>query len=159
MMFDTYLSVMIESLEKKDALLSALEQKSMEQTEMIKNPDSLLADIDHNMDEKAELIDELTKIDTGFEALYSDIKEGLNEHKDEYKEQIKTIQNLIGDVMAKSASVQAIEARNKTEMEKRFAAEKKELQQRKNVSKVAYDYYATSNKIDLYTPQFMDKKK
>lgn len=159
MKLNNYLSVMIESLEKKDELLAALEAKSKEQTEMIKNPDALLSDIDKNMDEKAELIDELTKIDSGFEALFSDIKDGLNEHKDEYREEIKRIQDLISEVMAKSASVQAIEARNKTEMEKRFAAERKELQQRKNVSKVAYDYYATSNKIDLITPQFMDKKK
>jgi len=156
---ESLLQILKESLEQKLIILSAIELKSKEQAELAANPDVLLEDLDSNMDEKAELIDKLTKLDTGFEALYDDIREELLENKSTYKSQIAQIQDLIAKVMEKSASIEAVEKRNKTAIEGIFKSRKKELQHRKNASSVARHYYNATNKLNVINPVFMDKKK
>ena len=158
-MLGNYLDIMIDSLKKKSGLLDEIEQKSKAQADIIKNSDTLIADLDKNMEEKSALIEQLNSLDDGFEALYENIKDNLEAQKAQYADKIRTIQGLIEEVVGKSASIQAIEARNKADIEAHFAGERKSLREKKTVSKVAYNYYLTANKIDFTTPQFMDKKK
>ncbi len=157
-MLDKYLKILSESLDKKTELLKSIEEKSREQSELIKDMAELEA-IDANMDQKDALITELIKLDEGFEAMYENIKSELADHKDEHKDEIAAIQDKITKVMELSTSIEAIEARNKNEMEKRFSFERKNLQDQRKVSTAAYDYYKVSNKLNAVTPQFMDKKK
>lgn len=157
-MLSNYLQILSESLDKKANILGKIESLSNEQSALIADNASL-EEIDANMDKKAELINELTLLDEGFESLYNKIKAEIEDKKEEHADAIKNIQSLIAKVMEKSTSIQAIEARNKVAMEKRFAAEKKELSQRSVVSSVAYDYYKTSNKLQAVPPQFLDSKK
>ena len=157
-MLDKYLKILSESLDKKTELLKSIEEKSREQSELIKDMAELEA-IDANMDQKDALITELIKLDEGFEAMYENIKSELADHNDEHKDAIADIQGKITRVMELSTSIEAIEARNKNEMEKRFSFERKNLQDQRKVSTAAYDYYKVSNKLNAVTPQFMDKKK
>ena len=157
-MMDKYLKILSESLDKKADLLKDIEKKSREQSELIKS-DASFEEIDDNMDQKADLIEEVIKLDNGFEAMYDNIKAELNDQKDEYKEQIDQIQDKIRMVMELSTSIEAVEARNKTQMEKRFSSERKALKDQRKVSTAAYDYYKVSNKLNAVTPQFMDRKK
>ncbi len=157
-MLGKYLKILSESLDKKAGILRAIEDKSKEQKELIENT-AELEDIDANMDAKDALISELISLDEGFEALYDKIRSELNDHKDEHKDEIAGIQDKIRTVMELSTSIEAIEARNKAEMEKRFSFEKKNIQDQRKVSSAAYDYYKVSNKLNAVTPQFMDKKK
>ena len=153
------LQILKDSLNQKLVILQAIEAKSKEQAELILNPDVTLEDIDRNMDEKATLIDKLNKLDAGFEALYENIRKELIEHKDSYKQEIAGIQELIAKVMEKSASIEALESRNKTSSEGIFANRKKELQHRKTASSVARHYYEATNRLNVVNPQFLDKKK
>lgn len=153
------LQILKDSLSQKVVILQAIEVKSKEQAELIANPDVALEDIDRNMDEKSALIDKLTKLDVGFEALYDNIRKELIEHKDLFKDEIVGIQELIAKVMEKSASIEALEARNKTAIEGIFANRKKDLQHRKTASSVARHYYEATNKLNVINPQFLDKKK
>lgn len=158
-MLDNYLDIMTDSLEKKLGILKEIEKKSREQAELIKADEMLYADLDKNMEEKSGMIDQLDILDEGFETLYANIKDSLNERKEQHADKIRKIQSLIEEIMSKSASIQALEARNKADIEQRFATERKNLREKKTVSKAAYNYYLSSNKIDVVTPQFMDKKK
>ena len=65
------LQILEESLTSKSQILSRIEEKSKEQGIMAANPDVTLEELDANMDEKAALIEKLTKLDNGFEALYA----------------------------------------------------------------------------------------
>lgn len=156
-MLGNYLQMLGESLEKKLDILTAIEEKSLEQSALIKDEASYEA-IDKNMDDKVELISKLTILDEGFESLYEKIKKTLEADKDNYKPQIKELQQLIAQVTEKSASIQAIEARNKKAMETRFSAERKRLSDKRMISNVSYDYYKTSSKLQAVGPQFLDKK-
>lgn len=152
------LQILRDSLIQKNILLQAIEQKSKEQEAIVKKENFTFKEIDENMDSKATLIEKLTLLDNGFETLYEKLREELLANKDSYKAEIKEIQNLIADVMARSASIEAIEARNKASIEGYFTREKKDLQNRKNASLAAYSYYKTAKNIDNVPPQFMDHK-
>ena len=154
-----YLQILQDSLVKKLELLDEIEKKSLEQSDMIKEPNVDLALVDFNMDEKAKLIDDVLALDDGFESIYEKIREQLIANKEQFKPQINALQNLIEKVTEKSASIQAIEARNKAQMELVFSNQKRELQSRRNAMSVAKDYYQNMNKVKHVSPQFLDQKK
>lgn len=159
MPMEALLQILQDSLEKKINLLAAIEEKSKEQETIIKKENFTFQEMDENMDAKSKLIEQLTLLDNGFETLYERIREELLENKDKYRVQIEEIQNLIVEVTARGASIEAIEARNKAAIEVYFSREKKELQKRKNVSSVARSYYQTAKQMNNVAPQFLDTKK
>ena len=69
-MITSYLNILQDSLIKKIELLEQIEKKSLEQSEMIKGTNVDLELVDVNMDEKAKLIEEIVKLDNGFESIY-----------------------------------------------------------------------------------------
>ena len=158
-MIMSYLNILQDSLIKKLELLEQIEKKSLEQSEMIKVTNVDLELVDANMDEKAKLIDEIFKLDAGFESIYEKVREQLLANKEQFKVQIHNLQGLISKVTEKSTSIQAIEARNKAQMDIVFATQKKEVQNRRNAMSVARDYYQNMNKVKHVSPQFMDHKK
>lgn len=158
-MISNYLQILQESLERKLRLLTEIEEKSKEQSAMLKCSNLDIDSIDRNMDEKTELIQEVLKLDDGFEHLYERIKEELATNKEQYRTQILQLQALISKVTEKSTSIQVIEARNKSEMDLYFSKQKKGLQYRRNAMSVASDYYQNMNKVKHVSPQFLDKKK
>lgn len=159
MPMEALLQILQDSLEKKIDLLADIEEKSKEQEAIIKKENFTFQEMDENMDAKSKLIEELSLLDNGFETLYEKIREELLENKDQYRVQIEEIQNLIVEVTARGASIEAIEARNKAAIEAYFSREKKELQKRKNVSSVARSYYQTAKQMKNVAPQFLDTKK
>ena len=158
-MINSYIQILQDSLVKKLELLTRIEEKSLEQSNMLKNREVDLTLVDFNMDEKAALIDEVLSLDDGFEALFEKIKAHLVSNKEQYKAEIKVLQGLIEKVTEKNASIQAIEARNKAEMELVFNNQKKGLQGKKNAMSVAKNYYQNMNKVKHVSPQFLDQKK
>lgn len=159
MPMEALLQILQDSLEKKIDLLALIEEKSKEQEAILKKENFTFQEVDENMDAKAELIEKLSLLDNGFETLYEQIRVELLENKEQYQVQIEEIQNLIVEVTARGASIEAIEARNKAAIEAYFSREKKELQKRKSVSGVARSYYQTAKQIQNVPPQFLDTKK
>lgn len=159
MPMEALLQILQDSLEKKIDLLGTIEEKSKEQEIIIKKENFTFQEMDENMEEKSKLIEQLSLLDNGFETLYEKIRKELLENKDQYRIQIEEIQNLIVEVTARGASIEAIEARNKVAIEAYFSREKKELQKRKNVSSVARSYYQTAKQMNNVVPQFLDTKK
>lgn len=158
-MMKNYLQILQDSLVKKLELMTQIEQKSLEQSNMIKGSDVDLSLIDSNMDEKAQLIEQILSLDEGFENIYEKIRKELLPNKEQYKNEIVFLQKMIEKVTEKSASIQAIEARNKMEMEVIFSKQKKSLQSKRNAMSVAKDYYQNMNKVKHVSPQFLDQKK
>ncbi|MBR4981041.1 MAG: flagellar protein FliT [Lachnospiraceae bacterium] len=158
-MMTSYLQILQDSLIKKYELLCKIEAKSLEQSHMLKSQNVEMSQVDFNMDEKAKLIEEVLSLDNGFESIYEKIRTELLPNKEQYKTQIVTLQKLIGKVTEKSTSIQAIEARNKAQMDIFFSNQKKELQGKRNAMSVARDYYQNMNKVKHVSPQFLDQKK
>lgn len=149
---------MTDSLIKKKDILTKLVALNDEQENIINKPEFDEAAFNKNVDDKAELIEQLIKLDEGFNSVFERVKEQLNENKNAYSAQIKTMQGLIREVTELSANVEAKEGRNKVLVESRFAAMRREISNARRSTQMANTYYKNMNKLN-YEPQFMDKKK
>ena len=149
---DNYLNVLKDSLIKKESILSELISKSENQAIIVKSEQVDWDKFTQIVDEKGVLIDEIMKLDDGFETLYERIREGLEENKEKYKYIINEIKTLVKSVTEKSADLQAIEYRNKIVIETAFANARKEIKQSKLGQKAAADYYNKMNKINTIDP-------
>ncbi len=154
---ENYLEILADSLRKKSEVLDEIIQYNNKQENLLKQERVSLEEIDANMELKDGLIQKLTSLDDGFETLYERIKGQLLAQKDQYKVQIRQMQELISGITEKSVSIQAQEARNKGMIENYFARERGQLRQSRQVSKAAYGYYKSmSNGV---SSQLLDQKK
>lgn len=158
-MMENYLQVLEESLNKKADVLKKISQVNEEQEQLFKADAFPEEAFDEMIDRKGRLIDDLNKLDEGFENLYEHIRLQLLDGKEKYAVQIAALQKLIAKVTEMGASVQAQEARNKGLADNYFLNRKKELRKGRQNSKAAMDYYRNMSRSQVVQPQFMDKKK
>ena len=155
----TYLNLMIDSLEKKLAVLEQIQAASEKQSGLIKAEPFDQEQFDKAMDEKAEQIEQLNQLDDGFDSLYSRIREELPAQKEAYREQIGKLQELIRQISEKSATVQVVEQRNRAALEKVCARENERLRAIQNKSLLMKNYARNMSQVNYIDPQFMDWKK
>lgn len=158
-MANEYIQMLAESMVKKSEILSELIDKTNIQKEVVSAPEVDWDDFDKIVEDKGNLIDELSKMDDGFEVLYERVKEELSVNKVAYKTEIAAMQTLIKEVTEKSTELQAMEHRNKALIEQRFAESKKAIKQSKMGSKAAMEYYQRMNNLKNIDPHMMDKKR
>ncbi|MBU5429486.1 flagellar export chaperone FlgN [Kineothrix sp. MSJ-39] len=156
-----YITILIESLQKKSDILSELIKNSEKQAELLKENTVDWDAFDQGTDAKSDLIDTLNQLDQGFETVFTHVSELLQspEGKKAYAQQIKILQDLITEVTDKSITLQADEARNKASVEKRFQEYRAGIRKGRTSSKVAYGYYQNMNQLNYLPPQFLDNKK
>ena len=155
---DNYLSVMIESLEKKIAILTEIVEKNTEQNGILSSDELDTEAMQNNMDEKQSLIEQLNQLDEGFNIVFARIKQELEQNRSDYKVEIETMKQRIIQVTDLSMKIQTAEAYNKALAQKRFGIIKKDIQTARRSGKMASTYYQSMNKMDA-GPQFMDSKK
>ena len=155
---DNYLKILEESLNKKLQVLDQIQEYNEKQKQIFQSDHVDLDGFDASIEEKGNLINQITKLDDGFETLYANVAEELQGNKEKYAEQIRTLQQLVKQVTDKSVSVQAQEARNKALIEEYFAKERENIRQGRKSAKAAYSYYANLNKSEYASPQFLDSK-
>ena len=156
---NNYLNVLEESLYKKLAVLDKIQSYNDKQSKCFTSENVDVEGFDTAIEEKGKLIEELNKLDEGFESLYANISEQLKQDKERYAPQIKGLQELVRQVTEKSLSVQASESRNKALIEAYFAKEKKQIKEGRVSSKVAMGYYQNLNKAILENNRGFDFKK
>ena len=157
-----YITIMIESLRKKEALLDTLLIKNEAQAACIQGKE--YGDIKWDsfqvlMAEKQTVIDRLNELDEGFEALYARVKDELHENKQAYAEEIRTMQELITRITDKGMAIRAGEETNRSGIERILGSAKQEIRQSKASVKAANDYYKTMSKVTVAEPRFLDQKK
>lgn len=158
-MITNYLTILQESLEKKNGILDKLQEISKKQALLLKSNELEWDKYDACVDEKTALIEELEHIDEGFDTLYQRIAGELKQDRARYSVQIAILQDSIREIMDKSMSIQALESRNKETVELHFKRERSRLGTNRKSARVAYDYYKSSSGADVVAPQFLDKKK
>lgn len=151
--------ILAQSLEKKSQVLDKIIEQGNLQETILKQDKFDMDAFDKSIDEQNRLIEELDKLDRGFESLYDRIREELLAHKEKYSAEIKRMKELIQQITDKVVIVNAAELRNKRMAENQFKKEKIAIQQSVSKSKVARDYYNSMNKLNCVAPQFYDSKK
>ncbi|MGN0132268.1 MAG: hypothetical protein ACI4AA_07505 [Lachnospiraceae bacterium] len=153
------LQLLIESLEKKKTVLSDILNKSRLQGEIASTENFDVEKFDRLFDEKSELLQQMERLDQGFDAVYERIKDELLEKKDSYKDEIARLQKLISETIDLGAQIHATEARTKDSMSTALTNSRQELQKRRASSKSVMDYYKANSQLKYVEPFFMDQKK
>ena len=154
-----YLNILITSLRKKGAILRELLSKTEEQKALLTDETFSEEEFMELTEEKTVLLDNLNQQDDGFEALYKRVAPILQEKKAFYKEEVRTMQQLIREITDLSVQVQSLETRNRAGLELFLRNKRSEIRQVKRSRSVAVKYYNTMSKMNLDDSQFMDKKK
>lgn len=154
-----YLNILITSLRKKGSILRELLGKTEEQKALLTDETFSEERFMELTEEKTVLLDNLNQQDDGFEALYKRVAPILREKKDFYKEEVRTMQQLIREITDLSVQVQSLETRNRAGLELFLRNKRSEIRQVKRSRSAAARYYNTMSKMNLEDPQFMDKKK
>ena len=158
-MQETYIQIMLQSLEKKSRVLDQIIQLNEQQKTVLESADSPVEDFDETVEKKSALIEQMEQLDSGFEKLYDRVREELQTNKDTYKDQIRKMQEYIRAVTDKSVQIQTQEARNKELMTSKFARVKKQARQVRTNFKATSSYYQSMSRTSVIDPQFMDDKK
>lgn len=155
---DNYLKILEESLRKKLQVLDEIQVYNEKQKQVFQSDSVELDEFDAAVEEKGKLIEQISKLDEGFEVLYSNVAKELEGNKEKYVTQIQTLKQLVQQVTEKGVSIQAQEARNKALIESYFAKEREQIRQGRQASKAAYDYYKNMSNTNTVPPQFLDSK-
>ena len=158
-MQETYIDIMIQSLNKKLQVLDAIIEQNIKQKEVLENQKSTIEEFDATVEAKTALIEQMQQLDSGFEKLFDRVKEELAENKGTHAESIKIMQSCIRGITDKSMEIQAQEARNRDLMVRKFAFVRETAKNVRTNSKVASQYYKNMMKLNYVDSQFMDNKK
>lgn len=156
---NSYIEILIQSLQKKVQVLKKIRQENERQYQALKAETMDDRVFEQTMEQKDVYIQELNHLDSGFQKVYDRVKELLSGEKDRYVDEIRTLQNLIRQVMDESMAVEKEEKRNKEAFEQAVVTMRKKGRSVKTANKVATDYYQTMNKLNVITPQFLDQQK
>ena len=155
---DNYVQIMTDSLVMKKSVLEKIVVLNEEQKKIVSSGDFDGNLFRENVNKKAQLVEEINRLDAGFDDLFRRVREVLDADKASYSNQIATMKTLIKDVTDLAVKVEADEARNKRLVEKKFAELRKGVQTAKTNVQKTNAYYQNMNKLDT-SPQFMDQKK
>ncbi len=136
-----YVNMMVDSLDRKKRILEYILVKTREQESLLKDeemdPDAFQAIID----EKGEQIDELNKIDEGFDTLFSYVEKEIKENRMTYRKQIEQMQQLIGAVSELGIQIQALEHQNSGHFKVYLANQRKLIRDFNVNSRTTTSYY------------------
>lgn len=158
-MTEDYIQIMLESLEKKIAVLDKISEINKRQYEASSEQPFDLQKYDKIMNEKGKLIEEINSLDEGFTSTYELVREEVTSDPSKYRDKIMLLQDMVRKAVDKGVAVEAQEKRNKTSMEASIAMKRREFRQRKVSQNAALKYYKAAQKINSVDPQLMDKKK
>lgn len=156
-MTTNYLQIMIDSLKKKKDILIKIVSLNEKQNEILSKEELNQDAFENNMHEKGECIDELEKLDEGFQSVFDRIKEELSSNKQLYFNEIETMKKLIKEVTELGAKVEVQEAHNKVKVEAMFRKQRQEHKEAKRSASMAKSYYQNMSRVSD-EPQFMDAK-
>ena len=151
--------ILAQSLEKKNQILDRIIEQNVLQENILKQDSFDMDAFEQSIDEQGNLIQELDKLDEGFETLYDRVRENLISNKESYRKEITHMQDLIQQITDKIVTVNAGNLRNQRMAENQFKKEKSTIRQGVSKSKAAKNYYDSMNKLNNVAPQFYDSKK
>ena len=120
-MTDNYVLILRESLEKKVEILEHIQAENRKQRQVLEDNNSDVDEFEATLDYKASLVDQIVKLDDGFETLFARVEEELQANKETYKEEIRRMQELIRQITDLSTAVQAQEKENEKLAREKFA--------------------------------------
>lgn len=148
-----------DSLKKKLEILNRIMEYQREESDMLKSEGMNMGAFDKSISDKVALAESIDSLDDGFEQVYDRVRTELINNKAKYAAQIRTMQNMIGEISEKNVLIQAEENRLRLEVDNYAKRESMALRQKRDNGKAARSYYNNMKKLNYVGSQFMDKKK
>ncbi len=155
-MSDSYIAILKESLIKKSAVLDRIIEIDEELMKTLNANPSELETFDRYLEEKEEAIQELDRLDDGFESVYDKVSELLQTQKETYASDIRELQRLTREVTGKTMTAQNAEARARQAVDGFFQKKKGEIRDRRKSTRVTA-YYQAQGMGRGVPPTFMDE--
>lgn len=123
-----YIHMMEDSLKKKRNLLSILYDQTKEQEQLLVVDGDMDVDrFEKLLEEKGNGIEELNRIDDGFDSLYKKVESELLANGDEYQAEIEQMKELIREVTGLGTQIQALEKKNHERFGRYISSEREKL--------------------------------
>lgn len=155
-----YVNMMVDTLRRKETILTILHEQTQQQERLLKEQELDLEQFQHLLDLKGEKIQELNELDEGFDALFRMVQKDISADKERYREEIQTMQKLIGTVTELGVKIQALEHQNSERLKIYLATQRKTIRDFHVNHKMAESYY--KNMADSHKPEqsyFFNEKK
>lgn len=151
--------ILLQSLEKKTKLLDDMIRQNGVQEELLKDEDLDMDAFDEAINQQGFYIEELDKLDQGFETVYDRVREELLRDKARYRMEIIRMKELIQQITDKIVTLNAGNMRNKMLAENQFSRKRAAIGAGASRNKAARNYYNNMNRLNYVSPQFYDNKK
>ena len=158
-MEQTGAQILLQSLEKKNALLDRMIAQISVQEEILKQEEFDMDAFDRTIDVQSSYVEQLDQLDNGFETVYDRVREELIGNKERYRDEITRMKEQIQQITDKIVTINAGNMRNKMLAENQFKKKRVEIGTGASKSKVARNYYNNMNNLNFVSPQFYDNKK
>lgn len=155
----TYLLMLNESLQKKLIIMQQILELTKQQDSCFQEEQEVVETMEHYVLEKEPLIQQLSKLDEGFDLVYAKIKTYVLDNTKEYSAEIKKLQESILEVTSLSVKIQTLEQGIKRKFELYLTSKKKEIKQFKINNQTATNYYKNMTGQPQGESYFIDKKK
>ena len=155
----TYIRMMLDILNKKEAQLTSLLELTTAQEQLLKVEEFDEESFFELIEKKREPLRKLEETDMGFQAIYNRIAEEMKTNKEEYKDQILEMQGLITRVTDLSVKLSALEEKNKASLEAKLQGKRQNIRQFKVSKQTADKYYKNMIGMQTGASYFMDQKK
>lgn len=156
---NSYIEILKQSLTKKIELLDTIMALNVLQKDMLENPDLDPDELEENLNRKADLVEQLSKLDDGFGQVYDRVRTELMENRAAYAEDIAQMKQDITAIMDKSTAIQSQEKRNQLLMQQKFTSVKKQIKEVKKSRQAVNSYYRNMMKMGTPDSTFLDYKK
>lgn len=154
-----YITILAESLKKKNEILDEVRKLNQEQKRLLADETLTPDEFEKTLGKKETLIEELNQLDEGFQQLYEKVRPEIQEDMEKYADQIRLMQEEIQKITDKTVAIQAEELRNKQLMESKFSNIRKQIREVKTSQKAVNTYYRNMMNRNINESPFLDRKK
>ena len=151
--------ILLQSLEKKNELLDRMIRQNAVQEEILKREEFDMDAFDAAIDKQSDYVEQLEKLDQGFESVYDRVREELMDNRERYRSEITRMKEQIQQITDKIVTLNAGNMRNKMLAENQFKKKRQEIGAGASKNKAANNYYKNMNNLNYVAPQFYDNKK
>lgn len=142
---DSYVGMLLQTLQKQEETLREVLTVTKAQSKLA---DSDIFDEDRFQDtlnQKEILISRLNSLDDGFASVYGRVRNVIMQEKDNYRDEIRRMQELIKSCTDLGVEIKVLEERNRDKLAKCFSQKHKTYGARLTAATVASKYHQTMN--------------
>lgn len=140
-----YIIALKDSLIKKCRILDEIYDMGLIQSKMLASDELDYGEFNELVENRDLALDNIDKIDEGFEILYERARQDMQANMDIYSEDIKNMKESIKYITDKVTAINALDSRNKSALENVLLRDRRNIQESKRSVSVAMNYYKNMN--------------